>query len=235
MLLITRIFFIIIIIFFQICYNKKRGDSILEKLRERLKPLTLKGKIEYLIEYYSFHMIALIVIIFFLIMGFNTFTDQPKEILAVRVVGPDINEEQTHGLQNELESLFIDSKRSQKEEISVISIDTSDASGNSEKLAKIQKLAAEIAAKEVDVLLVDEETFHQFNEDGNLYDLSSVNGIKDWKETKYSSSNAAITGIDISNVSHFSSLIETNKPLVFAVLANTERIDEVKRFVHILK
>ncbi|MEH7011722.1 hypothetical protein V7087_13080 [Neobacillus niacini] len=207
----------------------------MKKLRERLKPLTLKGKIEYLIEYYSFHMIAVIVIIFFLIMGINTFTDQPKEILAVRVVGADINEEQTQRLQREFERLFIDSKRSPKEELSVISIDTSDAAGNSEKLAKFQKLAAEIAAKEVDVLLVDEETFHQFNEEGNLYDLSSINGIKDWKETKYSSSDAAITGIDVSNVSPFSSLAGSNQPLILAVLANTERIDEVKKLIHFLK
>ena len=207
----------------------------MKKLRERLKPLSTKGKIEYLIEYYSFHFIALIVVIFFLIMGFNTFGNQPKEILAVRVVGANFNDGQAIELQKELEEFKIDSKRSQKEQLSVSSINTSEVAGNSEALlGKIQKLGAEMAAKEVDVLLLDEETFHQFNEEGNLYDLSSLNGIKDWKETKYSSSQANITGIDVSDVSYFSSLAGSNEPLIFAVLANTERIDEVKKFIQYL-
>ena len=64
--------------------------------------------------------------------------------------------------------------------------------------------------------------------------MSSINGIKDWKETKYSSSQANITGIDVSDVSHFSSLAGSNEPLIFAVLANTERIDEVKKFIQYL-
>ena len=126
----------------------------MKKLRERLKPLSTKGKIEYLIEYYSFHFIAVIVVIFFLILGFNTFGNQPKEILAVRVVGANFNDGQAIELQKELEKFKIDSKRSQKEQLSVSSINTSEAAGNSEALlGKIQKLAAEIAAKEVDVLL----------------------------------------------------------------------------------
>lgn len=206
----------------------------MKKLSERLKPLSTKGKIEYLIEYYSFHFIAVIVVIFFLIIGFNTFTNQPKEMLTVRVVGANFNDGQAIDLQKELEEFKIDSKRSQKEQLSVSSINTSEVAGNSVALGEIQKLAAEIAAKEVDVLLLDEETFQQFNEEGNLYDLSSINGIKDWKETKYSSSQANITGIDVSNVSHFSSLAGSNPPLIFAVLANTERIDEVKKFIQYL-
>lgn len=197
----------------------------------------MKGKIEYLIEYYSFHMIAAIVIIIFLVLGINTFTNQPKEILAVRVVGANINEEQTNELNKELERVLVEGKKSQKEEISVLSIETSDEASDSTKLVKFQKLAAEIAAKEVDVLLVDEDTFHKFNEDGNLYDLSSFNEFKEWKGKKYLSQNDSkkITGIDVSEVPSFSNIVETNKPLIFAVLANTDQINKVKKIVDILK
>jgi hypothetical protein len=206
----------------------------LKSLRERLKPLTTKGKIEYLIEYYSFHFIAVIVVIFFLIMGFNTFGNQPKKMLAVRMVGENFHDGLAIEVQKELEPFTINSKRSQKEQLSVLSINTSEASGNPAALGKIQKLVAEIAAKEVDVLLLDEKTFHQFNEEGNLFDLSSINGIEDWKGTKYSSSHDAITGIDVSNVSYFSSLSGSNEPLIFAVVANTERMNEVENFIHYL-
>ena len=206
----------------------------MQKLRERLRPLSTKGKIEYLIEYYSFHFIAVIVVIFFLFMGFHTFANQPKEMLGVRMVGENFHDGLELEVQRELEHFAINSKRSQKEQMSVLSINTSEALGNPEALAKIQKLGAEIAAKEVDVLLLDEKTFHQFNEEGNLYDLSSINGIEDWKETKYSSSQTAITGIDVSKVSYFSSLAGRNEPLILAVVANTERIDEVKKFIQYL-
>ncbi|MEH7179266.1 hypothetical protein [Neobacillus vireti] len=206
----------------------------MKKLRERLKPLTTKGKIEYLIEYYSFHFIAVIVVIFFLILGFNTLGNQPKEILAVRVVGANFNDGQAIELQKELEGFKIESKRSQKEQLSINAINTSEAARDSEKIGEFQKLAAEMAAKEVDVLLVDEETFHLFNKEGNLYDLSSLKGIKDWKETKYSSSQDNITGIDVTNVSQFSSLAGSNQPLILAVMANTERIDEVNKFIDYL-
>ncbi|NWQ40735.1 hypothetical protein MLOOGBEN_08480 [Bacillus sp. EB106-08-02-XG196] len=207
----------------------------MKKLRERLQPLTLKGKIEYLIEYYSFHMIAAVVILFFLILGINTFSNQHKEILSVRVVGANTNAEQTIKLQKELEKYVVNTKKN--ESMSVHAINTSEVSSNPDSLAKIQKLAAEIAAKEVDVLLVDEETFHQFNEEENLYDLSSLNELIEWKEKKYPSQNDPnkITGIDVSEISSFSTIVETNNPLVLAILTNTERIDEVKKFVHNLK
>lgn len=54
---------------------------------------------------------------------------------------------------------------------------------------------------------------------------------------KYPSQNDPnkITGIDVSEISSFSTIVETNNPLVLAILANTERIDEVKKFVHNLK
>ena len=180
-------------------------------------------------------MIAVVVIIFFLIMGINTFTNQPKEILAVRVVGANINAEQTKELQKELEKYLVNTKNN--EIMSVHAINTSEVSRNPDSLGKIQKLVAEIAAKEVDVLLVDEETFHNFNEDGNFYDLSSFNEFKEWNEKKYPSQTdpKKITGIDVSDIATFSTIAEPNKPLVFAVLANTERIDEVNKFVQILK
>ncbi|QCJ45564.1 hypothetical protein FAY30_26900 (plasmid) [Bacillus sp. S3] len=206
----------------------------MQKLRERLKPLSTKKKIEYLIEYYSFHFIAVIVVIFFLFMGFNTFANQPKEMLEVRMVGENFHDGLALEVQRELEPFTINRKRSQKEQFSVLAINTSEASGDPASLGKIQKLGAEIAAKEVDVLLLDEKTFHQFNEEGNLYDLSTISGTEDWKETKYSSSHAAVTGIDISKVSYFSSLSGNNEPLIFAVLANTERIDEVENFIDYL-
>jgi hypothetical protein len=206
----------------------------MQNLTERLKPLSTKAKIEYLIEYYSFHFIAVIVVIFLLFMGFNTFANQPKEMLAVRMVGENFHDGLAIEVQKELEPFTINSKRSQKEQLYVQSINTSEASGNPAALGKIQKLGAEIAAKEVDVLLLDKKTFHQFNEEGNLYDLSSINGIEDWKETKYSSSHAAITGIDVSKVSYFSSVSGSNEPLIFAVVANTERMDEVKKLIYYL-
>jgi hypothetical protein len=206
----------------------------LQKLRERLKPLSTKGKIEYLIEYYSFHFIAVIVVIFFLFIGFNTFANQPKEMLEVRMVGGNFHEGLELEVQRELEHFAINSKRSQKEQLSVLAVNTSEAAGNPSALGKIQKLGAELAAKEVDLLLLDEKTFHQFNDEGNLYDLSSINGLEDWEETKYSSSHAAITGIDVSKVSYFSALSGGNKPLILAVVANTERIDEVKKFIQYL-
>lgn len=208
----------------------------MEKLRERLKPLPLKGKIEYIFEYYSFHMIAVVVILFFLIMGVQTFTNQPKEILSVRIIGSHMHVEKTEGLEQEIERLLLDNNGSQKEELSVISIDTSDVEGNPDTLLKIQKLSAEIAAKEVDVLLVDEVTFHQFNQEGNLLNLSNISTIKDWNVTKYPSQldSAKITGINVADVSYFTPIVGNDEPLVFAVLANTERMDEVKKFMEAL-
>ncbi|MEH7275026.1 hypothetical protein [Neobacillus vireti] len=206
----------------------------MQKLRERLKPLSTKAKIEYLIEYYSFHFIAVIVVIFFLFIGFNTFANQPEEMLEVRMVGENFHDGLAIEVQKEIEPFTINSKRSQEEQLHVQSVNTSEASGNPAALGKIQKLGAEIAAKDVDILLLDEKTFHQFNKEGNLYDLSSINGIEDWKEKKYSSNHSAITGIDVSKVSYFSSLAERNEPLILAVLANTERIGEVKKFIHYL-
>ncbi|EKN65262.1 hypothetical protein BABA_21496 [Neobacillus bataviensis LMG 21833] len=210
----------------------------MKQLRERLKPLSTKGKIEYLIQYYSFHFIVAIVIIVFLAMGIHTFTNQQKEILGVRVVGANVTDSQANDVQKELEKLLLDSKQSQNEKLSVISYNTSDVADNPVSVERIQKLAAEIAAKEVDVLLVDEETFHQFNQDGtNLYDLSSIKDFKDWNGPKYSpeQDTSKITGVDVSNVPIFTSLTGSPKPLILAVVTNTERLDVVKELSHFLK
>lgn len=204
-------------------------------LRDQLRPLPLKGKIEYLRDYYSFHFIAAIVVIIFLVVGIHSFINHPKELLAIRVIGTSVTDEQTKKLENNLDKLLVDP--SKKEKLSVYGINTSEASGNSDSFGKIQKLQAEIAAKAVDVLLVDEETFQQFNKDGSLYDLRKVKGLKlNMGKTFVPQKNSSkITGIDVSDVSDFSPIVnQTDKPLILAVLANTERIKEIQKFVGVL-
>ena len=214
-------------------YLSKKGESFLKKLIEQLQSLTLKQKLEYIIEYYSFHVIGGIVITFFLVMAINTFTNQPIEILSVRVVKADITSEQTKGLQIELEKSLI---KNDKEMLTIRAINTSDVSNNPDALVTIQKLAAEIAGKEVDVLLVDKEVFQQFNEDGNLYDLSNFHVFDDWKIRKYPSvkNPGIITGIDVSNVPYLSSIVTKSEPLLFIVMANTVRLNKVKDFVNFI-
>ncbi|WP_318614774.1 hypothetical protein [Sporosarcina sp. YIM B06819] len=203
----------------------------MKKLKEQLQSLTFKQKLEHIIEYYSFHVIGAIVIAFFLVMAIITFTNQPIEILSVRVVKADITSEQTKGLQIELEKSLI---KNDKEMLSIRAINMSDVSNNPDSLLTIQKLAAEIAGKEVDVLLVDKDVFQQFNEDGNLYDLSNFHVFDDWKTRKYPSVKdpGTITGIDVSNVPYLSSIVTKSEPLLFVVMANTERLDKVKEFVN---
>ncbi|MFJ7977312.1 hypothetical protein ACIQZI_16715 [Peribacillus sp. NPDC096379] len=205
----------------------------MKKLKEQLRPLSMKEKIEYLIEYYSFHVIGVIVVLCFLAMGFNTFANQQKELLSIHIVKDNIIDDQAKELRNELEKGLLDHN---KKKLSVQAINTSDIPNNSEAVLKLQKLAAEIAAKEVDVLLVDKEVFQQFNEDGNLYDLSNFHVFDDWKVRKYPSVKdpETITGIDVSKVPYLSSIVTKGEPLLLVVMANTERLDGVKEFGDLL-
>ncbi|MBA9026672.1 hypothetical protein [Peribacillus huizhouensis] len=205
----------------------------MKKLIEQLRSLTMKEKVEYLIEYYSFHIIGIIVVLSVLVMGFNNFTNQPNELLSIRIVKNDISDKQAKELHRSLEKVFIDNK---KETLSVQTINMKDIRENSEALIKLQKLGAEITAKEVDVLLVDKDVFHQFNKEGNLYNLNNFHAFDNWETIKYATDNdsTTITGIDVSEVPILSSIVTKGEPLIFVVMANTERMDGVENFVHLL-
>ncbi len=207
--------------------------SVLKSLKEQLQTLTLKKKLEYLFEYYSFHAIGAIIVIIVLVMTIHSFTNRQEEILSVRVVKEGITTEQTKELQILLEQSLI---KSDNEIVSIEAINSSDTSNNPNAFVTNQKLAAEIAAKEVDVLLIDENAFRQFNEEGNLYDLSKIQAFDNWQTSKYTSptNSATITGIDVSKVPYLTSIVANGESLIFVVMANTERINGVKGIVNFL-
>lgn len=83
----------------------------------------------------------------------------------------------------------------------------------------------------MDVLLVDKEVFQQFNEDGNLYDLSNFHVFDDWKVRKYPSVKdpETITGIDVSKIPYLSSIVTKGEPLLLVGMENTERGERLRR------
>lgn len=109
------------------------------------------------------------------------------------------------------------------------------------EMAMIQKFMAEIAAKELDIIICDEAKFNEYVKIGlflsleEIFPQSLLDENKDYyRDIKIKDSERIIGyfGIDVSNIEFFKDIqvMEEGKK-IFCILINSERLDAVNDFI----
>lgn len=193
----------------------------------------LKDKVEHFVEYYLLHMIVGVIVIVFLIIGINKYLNRENEILSIRLITTDLHVEEIEEIERKLTEDLIKNKQ---DVLVIEGLNPNELPDSPETALQIQKTAAEITAREIDILLLDEEMYSNYDQDGQLYNLNHFSQINEIESTGYypSESSSVLTGINISNLPYFSFISMDKNPLIFSVPKNSEKLNEIEKFINLL-
>ena len=150
---------------------KEKYRMEIRKLRE----MPFKKKVEYIWDYYRFHIIAILAVL--LIIGglINSIINpRPETALLIAWSTGFATEEQIRTLSDIIEDKIIDEKANEVVDITLFYSMSEDPSMD---MANIQRLAAMVAARMIDVFILDSEMIDEYSSVGYLQPLDTLLSI----------------------------------------------------------
>ena len=220
------------------------GNSVMDEIREqhkKMKDKSLKEKFQYFWEYYRVATIVTIIIVIFVgNLIYTIATAKDSALYAVLVNGyTDMDTEAYMEGFNEYAQIDTKNYETMLEPNFTLSQDSTD----SYAIANIQKFAAQVAAKELDVMTADPDTFQQYVNNGYLGDLREF--ISEETLSSFSdrllyadipddeSSEEVPAGVEISGCAFLeeSRAYAGQDEVYFGVLINSEHGDTAEKFL----
>ena len=148
------------------------GNFVMDEIREqhqKMKGRSLKEKFQYFWEYYRVATIVTLIIVFFVgNLIYTIATAKDNAFYAILINGyTDMDTEEYMAGFDEFAQIDTKEYRTSLEANFTLNQDSTD----SYTVANLQKFAAQVAAKEVDVMVAEPDTYHQYVENGYLGDL----------------------------------------------------------------
>lgn len=191
-----------------------------------LKNMTRKEKIEYIWDYYKIHIIGgifFIIILVSFIHGQVTKVDYVANLTILTPVGDNIKLEE---VEKELTNVVVkDGDKKKQVLIDYIPI----INPENPEPQMLQKFTVKMAAKEIDVIVLDKEIFDSLMKQGVFMDLSKVKEIDiqnikaDKIEGTSSDGKDGIYGISAEGNSILEGMKVDTKNKVIAIMEGTER------------
>lgn len=205
-----------------------------KKLGEILAPMTFSEKISYLWEYYKIHFIVTIVVLIFIGTSIASFAGKKEIVLNIVVMGEMINSERIQTLQDELNVELLDESELDDKQISLRYIHYSSTQMDQQSHVGIQKMAAEMTSKSIDLFILDKTLFDQFSREGSLVSLSDfaefdMNAFE--KNDLYFSpvNDGQVDGVNISVFERFMD-IDINGDKILCIPLNAQNIEMISQF-----
>lgn len=188
-----------------------------------LAPMSQKERIEYIWEYYKFHIIGTIVAIILLISFISSIGEKKDVVLNMTIIGQGVNTEGVVQIQEQLNDELVKDKAD--EEVSVQHLTYNKSSMDEASRAGIQKLSAEITLGNIDLMIVEKELFEEIS-----LQKSSLLALNDIKGTdKLIKSDEKVYGIGTSDIQLLAPLgLDENK--VLCVPSTTKNLENINKF-----
>lgn len=196
-----------------------------------MENMTTREKIDHIWYYYKVQIIAILVGLI-LIAGFvYSLTTRKDIVLNVTLLGKTINPEKQEMLENDITSKFISNPK--KETSELIFMNYSKDPKSQVEMAGAVKLQAMIAAKSIDIAVMDKETFQTLAKQEALYNLDNIKGLplSQYKQsdimklTPEGSASPCTYGVNAENIKP---LLDTGYDIqgkVICIMANSKHID----------
>jgi len=150
--------------------------TVKEKVRieiSNLREMTFKSKLEHIWEYYKFHIIAFLFIVFVLLSMLNiwVFSPNPESALFISWNAGYATDEQEGKLIEFLEGRLIDKGANEEVVVAQYFFGNVDPSAD---MAGFQRTVAMITTGMIDLFLINDELLNDFTESGFLQPLDSI-------------------------------------------------------------
>lgn len=209
-----------------------------KSLKERLVPMNRTEKRQYIWHYYKYHMIGLLVVIILVAGTINNAINKKDTVLSIMIVGEMINTTKIEELAVLLNEELLTDEERVSAEILIQSITHSTESLDPSMQVGIQKFMAELATREIDVLVVDKGFFYEMSEDEQTLNLEKLAGMQPLPLAendvyRLKDNKDYVSGIKLAALSFFTDAIFDEDTVLF-VPANTKREDNIPRFLEYL-
>jgi len=149
---------------------------IKEKIRiefAKLREMTFKNKLDYIWEYYKFHIVCITIVLFIIFSMLNLwiFNPRPDTVLFISWNGGFATEDQLKSLKDSLEERLIPEGENEEVVIAQFFLSSDDPAMN---MAELQRTAAMLAAGTIDFFIVNSELLEQYSRFGYFMPLENV-------------------------------------------------------------
>lgn len=221
-----------------------------ENEKKNFKELDTKRKIEHIREYYTIHIVSVIVGIIVIYSLLNIWVINPakKSFVNITFVGQVVDHDKADQLKVELNEKFPE-YTNDKETILVDKINFGDGNDPNVIMAMQTRLTANIQTRDIDILVADSDFIRQYAEMGTFIDLEQVFTKEEFENIPFDKMQFSIIendvddnvkvldphyyGIDVSSIEKLNELVYGDN-VVAAIIVNSEKLEETKEVLKYL-
>lgn len=216
-------------------------DEIMEHMstKQKLKDMNTKQKLEFIWDYYKFHIIGTIVIIAIITSFTVDIMNNKETVLNMTFLGDYMDSDLRETLQNKATSQLVKDNQNKKQILIDFLIKKNDMK-DEYSMASVQKLQASIAAKDIDILVLNKSDFQIYANQGTFMKLSQLPNFSQLDiqekdllnfQVKDVDSKPEAYGINIENLAILKELKYDPKDKVLGIVVNTKRPDKASEFL----
>ena len=224
------------------------GNSVNDEIREQQKKVLenegLKGRLQYFVYYYKWHVIIGAIILIFVINTIVEFATRKDTVLQVVYINGFPNVESTEFMTDFQKTIEINEKKEITQLDDSFYINSDSPSYYDEQY--IEKLLVMSSAGTIDVVVVDEDYFKIMAQGGYFLDLSTV--LSDEQMAEYNdrlfyydcpdnlTEGEEAIGIEITDAAKIvSTQSYPNTKCYFGIIVNSKHIDHSLAFLNYLE
>jgi hypothetical protein len=190
-----------------------------------MKSMSRKEKVEYIWDYYKIHIIIGAVIL--IIIGSTIYSQLTKieQVFNLTYIGTSVDENKRIDFEKKLTHFIVKDDKKKQAFIGNIPLDILADGNKTFQPQYIQKLMAQVAVGEIDIMLIDKNVDKSFFNSDMFLRLDNIKGV-DLEKLKYDISDA---GVYIINVEDSKILQEegiNTKDMVAGIVASSKRKDK---------
>lgn len=206
-------------------------------LREILSEMTTQEKINYIWEYYKFHIIGTIVVLILIIYTVHSVVNKKDDILNIVLMTQYADPEQIELVKDTLYQELLTDEERDSSNIIIQTIRPNKDGKDIQAGMEMQKMVAELSAGYIDFFIADPDFFEQMNEEQQLMSYQNLEGISTFPfpdDQLLYGEEKAITGIDVTTQPLFQNLfIEEGQKILFTPI-NAKNTAYISRLIQFL-
>lgn len=200
-----------------------------------------KKKLENYWYYYKLHTIAAIFVVIVIIVSITSAVGNKQPVLNVDLVGKSISEDARVKMEDKFNSELVKNPK-QTVSISFMQYDSSPKGDPQMNSAVINKIMATTASKELDVIIIDKDTFDSYVKQGMFLRIDKVSELGDLGQTNLKFIDGKQEndkenyhyGIDVSDNEMLKATGYDTNDKVLGIVSNSTRKDISSKFIKIL-
>lgn len=207
------------------------------QVAEMVKKMSPKEKRAYIWEYYKIHIISGLMLIFFIVFTIHSMLTKQEEYYNITYIGNYIGQTNLDTAKNNINKAVLNNDKKKVVTLASVFVDKNSINSNPQML---EKLSAQITAKDIDIAIVNKNFFDHSFSSGIFYNLESLNGFSSLTKSNYKfltktkSGHLGTYGIYIENSNILNGLLSKDDDNILVVIATSGRKSKAVRIIKTL-